>query len=122
MVLSAAACRKGVLAAFADARGDRADEPGGEAPATVVRVGADRADLGPAGRVNPPPASGRGDPHLASLAGHGDQPPPVPDAEIGAQFDGPLQKGARSGAGDQVQDLGDVVEPEPYRFGRGFGP
>ena len=57
--------QEGCVAAFPDARGDRADEPGGQAPASVVRVGADRADLGPARRAQP-------------FAGHGDQPAPGP--------------------------------------------
>ncbi len=40
----------------------------------------------------------------------------------GAERDRPLQERARPGAGDEVQDLGDVVGPERYRLGGGLGP
>ena len=72
--------QEGVLAAFLDAGGDRADQAGGQAPAAVAGVGADGADLGPAGRVE-------------AFAGQGDQASLLADTEVGAQFDGAGQVG-----------------------------
>ena len=70
------------LAARADPGGDAADEVGGEALAPVRRVGADGADLGPAGRVQ-------------ALAGERDQAAVAVQAEVGPQ----LVRAGRNGPG-----------------------
>jgi probable blue pigment (indigoidine) exporter len=88
---------------LADAGRDRPDEPGRQALAAVGRVGADPADLGPAGRPQP-------------LAGHGHQRTVVADPQVRTELDGARQKRAGAGAGHQVEHLGHVIRAEPQRL------
>ena len=85
-------------------RRDRADQPGRQTLPAVRLVGADRADLRPAGRV-------------LAFAGHRDQHAVAADAEVGAELHGARPERARLGAGDQFEDLRHVLGPEPHRLG-----
>lgn len=97
------------LPAFPDARRDRAYQSRREALPAVGRVGADRADLCPAGQPQP-------------FTGHRDQPPLLPDAQVGAELHAPREERPRSGAGDQLKDLRYVTGPKPHRLRRVLGP
>ena len=95
------------VTAVPDARGDRPDQPPRQPLPAVGRVGAHRADLGPAGRVHPLPR-------------HRDERAAAADAEVGAEGDGAGQERAGLGAGDEVEHLGDVGGPS--RTASGSGP
>ncbi len=43
----------------------------------------------------------------------------MPDAQVGAEFDGARQEGSRLGLGDQLQDLGYVAGPSRTASGAG---
>jgi hypothetical protein len=92
------------LAAGPDPGTNRPDQPGGQPPAAPRLVGADRADLGPARRVQP-------------LPGHGHQRAIVTDAQVRAELERPPQERAWPGAPGEVKHLRHVRRAEHHRLG-----
>ena len=87
------------VAASANVAGHGAHQRGRQALAAMARVGADSADLGPAGWVQP-------------LADHRDQRAAAPYSDIAAEYVGPGLERARLGASDQLDHLGGVRRAE----------
>ena len=98
--------QEGDLAAGPDPGAEHLDQSRGQPSSAPCLVGADRADLGPARRVQP-------------LPGHGHQLAFVAQAQVGAELDGPLQERARIGASGEVEHLRHVGRAEHH--GRGIG-
>src|SRR5271166_4254616 len=69
----------------------------------MVRLGADGADLGPTVEMKP-------------LAGHRDECPVAPDAQVVPELDGPWQKRARRGCGNELEHFGDIAGTERDRL------
>src|SRR3984885_8176680 len=91
------------LRAPLDARDQRAHQPRGQPLATVVRLGANSADLGPA--VD-----------MKALAGHRYERPVAPNAEVVAKLDGPRKKRPRFGFSDELEHLGYIGAGERDRL------
>ena len=91
-----------------DTRDQRAHELRSQPLTTMAGAGADRADLGPAVQAKP-------------LAGHRDERPVTPDAQVIAKLDRPGQKRPRFGLSDELQHLRHIGGAELDRL-RTIGP
>ena len=90
--------------AIEDPRDHHPHQPLGQPLAPVVRMGGNGTDLSPSDRPHP-------------LAGHGDQPALVTDADVPSEFVGPRGERARAGQGHEFEHVVHIVGTERQHVG-----